>query len=136
LHASGYNQDIVIISSNNYTSFVIDSENNVGVGVSNPTEKLEVDGTVKAQYFTGSGQYLLNVNLSDKNTSELAEGSNLYFTEQRVYDILYGENYMSSNSFIPFISHIYSNVVNDLDNASDEADMTNESKSLQTDSNF
>ena len=34
--------------------------------------------------FTGSGASLTNINLNDRTTTLLSEGSNLYYTQQRV----------------------------------------------------
>jgi hypothetical protein len=108
--------DILQVYNDYNPVFVMNNQGYIG-NITEPNYNIDISGIINATYLRGSGVLISNINLSDKNTSELAEGSNLYFTEQRVYDILYGENYMSSNSFIPFISHIYSNVVNDLDSA-------------------
>ena len=108
--------DILQVYNDYNPVFVMNNQGYIG-NITEPNYNIDISGIINATYLRGSGVLISNINLSDKNTSELAEGSNLYFTEQRVYDILYGKNYMSSNSFIPFMSHIYSNVVNDLDSA-------------------
>ena len=41
-------------------------------------------GTARAILFIGSGASLTNVNLNDRTTSLLVEGSNLYYTQQRI----------------------------------------------------
>jgi hypothetical protein len=61
---------------------------------------VNVYGTTKADNFIGSGALLSNVNLSDKTTSELTEGSNgsnLYFTIERVSAIIDASNLHISN---------------------------------------
>ena len=81
----------------------------------NPQYNIDIDGVINTTYIKGDGHLLYNVNLIDKNTSELIEGSNLYFTEERVFEVLYGSNYNSSNQFMPRIENIYSNVMNTLE---------------------
>jgi DNA-binding ferritin-like protein len=98
--------DIILITSNDITTFIINEQNNVGIGVSTPSEKLEISGSVKADYFKGNGIYLHNVNLSDKSTSELAEGSNLYYTNERVSLLIDSSNIGLSNDIIGFINNL------------------------------
>ena len=76
---------------------VIKSSGNVGIGVSDPGTKLQVDGTVTATMFSGEGAQLFNVNLNDRTTSMLAEGSNLYYTAERVGVIVSSSNIETSN---------------------------------------
>jgi hypothetical protein len=108
--------DILQVYNDYNPVFVMNNQGYIG-NITEPNYNIDISGIINSTYFRGSGILMSNINLSDKTSSELAEGSNLYFTEQRVYDILYGENYMSSNAFIPFMSDIYSNVVDNLDSA-------------------
>jgi hypothetical protein len=82
---------------NNNELMVIKSSGNVGIGVSDPSTKLQVDGTVTATMFNGEGAQLFNVNFGDRTTSLLVEGSNLYYTDQRVGVIILSSNIETSN---------------------------------------
>jgi hypothetical protein len=108
--------DIFQIYDNYAPVFVMNNKGYFG-NVLQPNYNIDITGIINATYFRGSGILMSNINLSDKSTSELSEGSNMYFTEQRVYDILYGSNYIASNQFIPYLANIYSNVIDSLDNA-------------------
>jgi hypothetical protein len=92
--------NIVEIYNNDTPVFFITQNNNVGIGVTSPTEKLEIDGTVKATMFKGDGSELYNVNLSDKTTSEISEGSNQYFTPEKVAILIDSSNIIFSNLLI------------------------------------
>jgi hypothetical protein len=80
-----------------------------------PKYDIDIRGTINAFHFRGEGMYLRNVNLDDKNTSHLVEGLNKYFTEERVYDILWSEKYFASNQFIPYIDDIEETINESLD---------------------
>ena len=49
-----------IVDNSNATAITIDSSENVGVGTTSPTQKLEVNGTVKATALEGDGSALSN----------------------------------------------------------------------------
>ena len=55
---------------------------------------IDIDGTINATKLKGDGANIHNINLSDKSTSFINEGSNLYYTEERLYDFL-AERYFS-----------------------------------------
>jgi prefoldin subunit 5 len=69
--------------------------------VANPQYNIDINGTIRSTDFRGSGNQLYNVNLRDKSTSELREGTNLYYTDQRVNN---------------FVRPLYLNVMNEVDN--------------------
>jgi hypothetical protein len=94
--------------------FTITNNNNVGIGITNPTEKLEVHGTIRGTNFAGDGSNLFNVNLKDKSTSELREGSNLYFTTERVEGMINASNAIMSNIMIGNIIKYNERVSQDL----------------------
>jgi hypothetical protein len=66
-----------------HLGMIITNYGKVGIGKTNPTEMLDVVGTVKATLFNGSGASLTTVNLNDRTTSQLFEGSNLYYNDIR-----------------------------------------------------
>jgi len=99
------NGDILQIHNDYQPIFVMNNDGYIG-NVTNPKYNVDIHGVINADYFRGSGKMLSNVNLYDKKTSELKEGSNLYFTDQRVYDILYSSNYIQNNPFIPLIDEV------------------------------
>jgi hypothetical protein len=71
------NIDIVRFSSiaAGYTEnvrFVVKDLGNVGIGTTSPSEKLEVNGNVKAQNFIGNGSQITNVDASSLNGLSIA----------------------------------------------------------------
>ena len=59
------NLDFRVSSLNNANSLFVDGNtSNVGIGINNPTEKLEVDGNVKAINFIGNGAQLTGLTIS------------------------------------------------------------------------
>jgi len=91
------NADIINLANNSGSVFHL--QNDGGLGIKKiPNEKLDVEGEVKAEYLFGSGKYLYNVNLNDRTTADLREGtSNLYFTNGRVSAVLIASNVLTSN---------------------------------------
>ena len=71
-----------IRDSNNIALSII-SGGNVGIKTTSGAYPLDVNGTVNALLYSGSGASLNNVNISDRSTSLLTEGSNLYYTTIR-----------------------------------------------------
>ncbi|MEL7145369.1 MAG: hypothetical protein AAFO69_03305 [Bacteroidota bacterium] len=56
------NPDLFLISgSDNHRSFVVNAAGNVGLGVGQPTARLEVDGTVQATQLKGDGSLITNL---------------------------------------------------------------------------
>ena len=84
-------------------TFTIRDGGNVGIKTERPTYDLEVVGDIKgndiyADRLHGDGHNIQNVNLSDRNTNMLAEGSvNLYYTSERVSKIVIASNIETSN---------------------------------------
>ena len=84
--------------------FSVRDGGNVGINVERPEYHLDVNGDIKshnhiyAEKFFGDGHNLANVNLADRNTDMLAEGtSHLYFTSGRVGAIVTASNIETSN---------------------------------------
>ena len=88
---AGFNE-LFTATYNQSNIMIIKSSGNVGIGTSDPTARLDVIGTVKANTFIGNASLLYQVNLQDRSTSMLQEGSNLYFTTSRVADIVNASN--------------------------------------------
>jgi hypothetical protein len=105
---------------NDVNILAVKASGNVGIGNSNPNHKLEVTGPVKATTFIGSGALLNNVNIADRNTSMLVEGSsNLYYTPERVAIIVTASNITihdhiqnTSNQVIHYIKDLDTNISN------------------------
>jgi alpha-tubulin suppressor-like RCC1 family protein len=89
--------DILQIYSGSNLALLINNQGFVGINTSNPQYELDVIGIANATYFRGDGSQLWNVNLVDRDTSLLAEGSNLYYTSERVGIIATSSNIDSSN---------------------------------------
>jgi hypothetical protein len=106
--------DVMKATYNTDSLLVLKSTGSLGVGVTNPTDKLEVNGTTKSTIFSGSGSGLTSVNLSDRTTTNLAEGTNLYYTAERVGVIATSSNLDTSN-YIAGTSNVISTRVNALD---------------------
>ena len=87
----------MIINNGTTNAFIIDSNGKIGINNSTPTTTLDVLGTIKGANIIGDGYELRNVYLGDRNTSMLAEGSNLYYTAQRVGTIVSSSNVETSN---------------------------------------
>ena len=94
------NKDIMQIFKDTNSTFIIDSNGNVGINNAAPQYKLDVQGISKASFFMGDGENISNINLSDKTTKYLLEdpdGSNLYYTPERVGIIAEASNINVSN---------------------------------------
>ena len=83
-----------IVDNSNATAITIDSSENVGVGTTSPTQKLEVNGTVKATALEGDGSALSNV--GDIAASSLA--TNGYIKFSNGYTIQWGQVATTSSS--------------------------------------
>jgi hypothetical protein len=57
-------------SENNIRMKIDSNSGNIGIGTTSPTEKLHVNGNVKANYFIGNG-----VNITDINASKITSGT-------------------------------------------------------------
>ena len=79
--------DILKITSNGY----IGNKNDI-------TYNIDIDGYINATNLRGDGSMINNINLSDKSTAHLVEGSNLYYTEERLYDFYQNSNLLLSNA--------------------------------------
>ena len=105
------NENVVDIQQNNNSFFYIENNGNVGIGTNNPNSKLHVNGII-----TGNGSQITNLNydnitnqpaidnvsdsnfdlkLSNKTTTNLIEGSNLYYTDERVEQHILSKNLIS-----------------------------------------
>ncbi len=83
-----------IVDNSDATAITIDSNENVGVGTTSPTQKLEVNGTVKATAFEGDGSALTNV--SSIAASSLATDGYIKFSNG--YTIQWGQRATTSSS--------------------------------------
>jgi hypothetical protein len=99
-----------IYEKDNITLSVING-GRVGIKVAKPVYDLEVNGDIGvrdiyASSVGGDGDRLYNVNLRDRSTSLLEEGSNLYFTSFRVAEIVNASNVDTCN----YIASVASNL--------------------------
>ena len=70
-------QNDVSIGVGGTTAFFDVSTGNIGIGTTNPTEKLDVNGTVKATSFVGNGSGLTNLNVPGISTGGSSTFTNL-----------------------------------------------------------
>ncbi len=101
------------IMEDDVAAFSVGNGGRVGIKVEHPQYDLDIAGDmsvddVYARRLFGDGANLYNVNLIDRNTNMLEEGSsNLYFTSSRVSMILDASNIDTCN----YIDRIHSNLV-------------------------
>ena len=118
-------ESIMTVNNGENSAFLIDSNGNIGIANSAPTTTLDVIGTIKGTNISGDGSELRNVHLADRNTSMLAEGSNLYYTAERVGIIVSSSNVETSNliannsnaisTYLTDTSNLISNRITDTD---------------------
>ena len=81
--------DVLNISVANVPKLVMRNNGFVGFNTDFPEFDVDVAGVLHATRFSGDGGLLENVNLSDKNTDDIIEGSyNLYFREERLDEMI------------------------------------------------
>jgi hypothetical protein len=81
--------DAVNIYVKNVPSFVITKRGYVGVNTSDPEFDMDVNGVLNSRRFSGDGGLLRNVNLSDKTSDDILEGTcNMYFREERLNEMI------------------------------------------------
>ena len=118
-------ESIMTVNNGENSAFLIDSNGNIGIANSAPTTTLDVIGTIKGTNISGDGSELRNVHLADRDTSMLAEGTNLYYTAERVGIIVSSSNVETSNliannsnaisSYLTDTSNLISNRITDTD---------------------
>ncbi len=84
--------DLLVLGEN----VVAVKNDKVGVFKSPSVYDFEVAGMTNADYFIGKGDFAY-INLDDKTTAHLSEGSNLYFTKERVSLLINTSNINVSN---------------------------------------
>jgi hypothetical protein len=92
----GSNDALQVYSQSNI-ALVVNNDGYVGINTPTPSYNLDVNGIANATFFRGDGSQLWNLNLVDRDTSMLAEGSNLYYTSERVGIIATSSNIDTSN---------------------------------------
>ena len=92
-------------------AMVITHQKLVGIGRSDPSEALDVLGVTKSTEFVGIGSNLTEI-LTNYSTTELVEGTNLYYTAERVGIIVSSSNVESSN----YVDLMDSNMSNYMEN--------------------
>jgi hypothetical protein len=81
--------DVLNISVGNVPKLVMRNNGFVGFNTDFPEYDVDVVGVLNATRFSGDGGLLQNVNLSDKNTDDIIEGTcNLYFREERLNEMI------------------------------------------------
>ena len=111
--------DVVNLNNENANILKLKNDGTIGIKNADPHHNLDVNGVLKASYLCGHGNTLMNINLSDRTTANIKEGSsNLYFLPSRVDYILSSSNSITSNH-IDEQRHILNDILttNDLYNS-------------------
>ena len=116
----------MVFKTNNTERMRILNGGNVGIGTSSPSEKLEVNGTVKATAFEGNGSALTNIS-GDIAASSLA--TNGYIKFSNGYTIQWGQRATTSSSdtvtFPTSFTNLYSIVTTIYHNTNDTGGVSN-----------
>ena len=81
--------DVLNISVGNVPKLVMRNNGFIGFHTDFPEYDVDVAGTLNSTRFSGDGGLLTNVNLSDKNSDDIIEGTcNLYFREERLNEMI------------------------------------------------
>ena len=116
-------KDILNIKNNNNNIFNIINNGNVGIGTINPNKKLDVNGDIN---LLGD----IYVNNEIIKTTNIIEGNNLYYTDERVNSNILSKNLISLNSTPDNNSILYYNNNNwlNLKFDTDTLEITNDNK--------
>ena len=95
----------ILSVENNYNKILTITSNGFIGNKTNIEYNIDIDGTINAVNLKGDGLNINNINLSDKSTSYLEEGSNLYYTEDRLYNFYQNSNLLLSNAQFTEILH-------------------------------
>jgi hypothetical protein len=110
-HTGTGNNVLTVYNTNNAAVFAMRNNGFFG-NVANPAYNIDISGTINANNFRGSGSQLYNINLRDKTTSDLREGTNQYYTDEKVYKLLYGNDYSSGTiDNASFIANVETNLI-------------------------
>jgi len=109
------NEDILCLSNisfgNEVPRVIVTNIGNVAMNKDNATAAIDIDGMLKASYFNGQGQNISNINLNDKSTNFLIEGSNKYFDINRLSYLINNSNSQASNYITNISNILFDNIV-------------------------
>ena len=98
IHIEQIGEGNILKISNNYDDkLVINKEGFIGNKL-NIEKNIDMEGDIRCTNFFGNGENITNINLNDKTTSDLIEGSNLFYTEERLYNFYKNSNLLLSNA--------------------------------------
>ena len=99
---SGYNADVASFNNSNINVLTISKNGNIGIGITNPTNTLEIIGNVKSDNIIGSGSNIIDILFN--NINNIPDGllsSNVY---KEILDY-----YINSNDFKEIINNYIKN---------------------------
>jgi hypothetical protein len=111
--------DVFSVVNISNIAFHVASNSFTGINTHIPQYNLDVNGTLNTQHFRGDGSLIHDLNFTDRNTSMLQEGTNLYFTHERVDAIITSSNIRASN-YVNISSNIISPILTDTSNVISE----------------
>ena len=98
IHIEQIGEGNILKISNNYEDKLIINKHGFIGNKSNIEKNIDIDGDIRCTKLIGNGENITNINLNDKTTSDLIEGSNLFYTEERLYDFYKNSNLLLSNA--------------------------------------
>ena len=113
------NEDLLCLSNISFDNVVskvkVTNIGNVAINKDNAFATIDIDGMLKTPYFNGQGQNISKVNLNDKNTNFLTEGSNKYFDINRLSYLINNSNLQASNYITNISNVLFDSIVNIID---------------------